>query len=132
VSYDITYDKFIYATQTFVGETVVRAAASAVSFPVIARDNILGHLYVFWETTDIIYYDKYDGAGWAGRVTWVDESTDLIWSYSVTCSVMRYGRYIGVLYLALAGSPYSVRFAYLSIGNTLVTDVEYASVGVPH
>lgn len=78
-TYDIIYTQYDYSTNAFGAETVLHAAATATSYPVIQRDEDTNNLTVYWENDDIddhMYYASYDSGNttWTTDVGWINEA----------------------------------------------------------
>jgi len=119
-TYDITYVKYFYSTNSFGAEVTVQASTTSTSSPVISRDPATNDLYVFWAgspTANHIYYKKCVAGTWdASPTDWIDESTDVLTHNTrLTCFYQAYGGYIGLEYMTLTASPYNVRFDFLTV-----------------
>jgi hypothetical protein len=123
---DIIYVNYTYSTNSFGSERILQAGASSYSAPVISADPVSGDLYVFAATkttgtpsgwvANHIYYIKYSASSrsWGSWVDWVDESASTLYQAdALTAFYQAYSRYVGVLYLTGAASPYSVKFAFI-------------------
>lgn len=120
-SYDILYIKYVYSTNSFTAEVTLQAmAGSVVSDASISRNQNTNDLYVFWisyPTANHIYYRKYTAltSTWEVRVDWINESVDTLTGASrLTSFYNAYGNYIGIVYLTKAGSPFNVKFDFLT------------------
>ena len=87
--------------------------------PALSSDPSTGDLYCFWTltSTDHVYYKQYTGGAWdVGATDWIDESADdIIADWLISSFYMDYGGYIGLIYLTKLGSPYNVRFDFLTM-----------------
>ena len=109
-------------------------SSSILVVPVLSIDLSTGNLYSFWQSYPSlhhIYYKKCVSGTWdASPVDWIDETSEQFPApYSkVTSFYKNYGGYIGVTYTTKTTSPYNVKFAYLSLGDT--TPPTYSNLGV--
>ena len=130
----IIYVKYTYSTNSFGTETTLQTTASGIyAAPNICIDTATNNLYVFWAgypTANHIYYRKYTASTstWETAVNWITE-TSLSANDKIRCFYQSYGNYIGVIYTTGTASPYSVKFAYLTL-VTAVTVTVTDSVGL--
>ena len=131
--YDIIYVKYTYSTNSFGTETTLQATATSTSAPNICIDTATNNLYVFWAgypTANHIYYRIYNASTstWQTAVDWITE-TALSANDKIRCFYQSYGGYIGVIYTTGTASPYSVKFAYLTVAVADTTPPTYSNVG---
>ena len=114
----------------------VQAAVSTTSAPVLSANTVTGEIFCFWAlspTANHIYYKKRTSGGtWDTDPTdWIDESTDGLTGYDrLTCFYQAYSGHIGLMYMTLAGSPYNVRFAFLTLAQTYYQSLPATEVSV--
>ena len=115
---NLRYVLYNYTTNTFTGDTNL-ATVSSTSGPCISMDTNTNNLYIFYAGTSAnhIYYYKRTGTSW-GSTDWLTEVA-LTANDRLTCFYSSYSSYIGLLYMNKTGSPYQIRFAYLTLNQAL-------------
>jgi len=127
-TYDIIYTKYSYASNSFSAETILQAAATSTSAPVISINPKTNDLYVFAATTTTgtptgwtanhIYCKKYTASNgtWSSWVDWFTPSTSLNAANKITSA---YGSslQIGFACLTSAAAPYLIEFSSISFNT---------------
>ena len=115
----IRHNERVWGVGWNVADVLVQDAVTATTTATLSADPSEGDLYCFWalSTTDHVYYKQYTGGAWDGAATdWVDETADDIqYDSQVSSFYSDYGSYVGLLYVTKTGSPYNVRFAFLTL-----------------
>lgn len=118
---DIRYSKRAFGVG-WGAEVVVQTGQTHKCGPALSIDTVTGDLYCFWTrgylvVDDHVYYKKYSSGSWdADPTDWIDESADGIKEDEyISVFSQTYSDYIGVLYGTKTGSPYNVKFAFLTM-----------------
>jgi hypothetical protein len=114
------YTKYTYSSNSFDSGTTIREVLpSDPSAPIISIDNS-DNLYIFQLGLVLkhICYHKWNGTAWEPEVDWITETTDFTGYDRLTCFYKQYGNYMGLVYQTRGGTPYNVRFAFLTLGVT--------------
>jgi len=98
-------------------ESPYGTTAQAGCSPIVSVDSVTGVVYIFWGLSEKIYYITRQPDGtYSGRLTLVDETTDTLNEYYVTCALKANNFRVLVMYVAKSGSPYTVRvFALITV-----------------
>lgn len=118
ITYQIRHNERVWGVGWDAADVLVQDAVTSDCGPALTADPSTGDLYCFWTSTvtDHVYYKQYTGAAWQGLVDWIDESIDDIKNdYLISSFYQDYGGYVGLLYVTETGSPYKVRFAFLTM-----------------
>ncbi len=113
----IRYNKRTFGVG-WAADVQVQTGATVPTTPSLSIDAATGDLYCFWTkiSTDHVYYKKYSSGSWGGLVDWIDESADDIqYDYLISSFYTSYNGQLGVAYQTELGSPYKVRFNFLSL-----------------
>lgn len=133
VTYQIRHNTRVWGVGWDAADVLVQDAVTDSCDPALSIDPSANELYCFWThvTSDHVYYKKYSSGSWGGLVDWIDESTDDIqYDYLISSFYTVYGSYIGLIYVTKTGSPYNVKFAYLSfMAPPTVTTQDATGIG---
>jgi len=115
----IRHNERVWGVGWNVNDVLVQDNVEEFCGPALSIDTVNDELYCFWTDigTDHVYYKKYSSGSWDVDPTdWIDESTDAIRRDDLISSYYQdYGGDIGLLYSTKEGSPYNVKFDYLTL-----------------
>jgi len=109
------------------GESTIQASTNTDSSPTLSLTNISGDLICFWQgdpSSNYIYYKERESGTWdTDPTTWINETADTTPKY-LTSYLQTYGSIIGLLYQTKSGSPYNVKYEFLTVNGapTITTD----------